>query len=205
MAYETPRLIVRPWRDHPDDLARILDIYSRAEVCRWLGNPAPPPGRDAAPPTDRPAASGVREPSSGPAYPLTDLAHAARRQREWAERNAAAPYPCGIWAVERRDTGVAVGTVLLKVLPRSDGTVGEDIEVGWHLHPDSWGHGYATEAARGALDRAFAAGVPQVFAVLFPDNAASAAVTRRLGMTPLGLTDRWYGEELASFVLRRPA
>src|SRR3954447_10651878 len=35
-----------------------------------------------------------------------------------------------------REDGVVAGTVLFKPLP--DG-VGE-VEVGWHLHPDSWGH-----------------------------------------------------------------
>ena len=29
-----------------------------------------------------------------------------------------------------------------------------------------------------------------------------ASVARRLGMTPLGTTDRWYGETLAVFRLR---
>ena len=49
----------------------------------------------------------------------------------------------GCWAIECAD-GTVAGTVLFKPLP--DG-VGE-VEVGWHLHPDSWHHGYATEAAR---------------------------------------------------------
>ena len=50
----------------------------------------------------------------------------------------------GCWAIEPRDGSSPAGTLLLKPLP--DG-VGE-VEVGWHLHPDSWGRGYATEAAR---------------------------------------------------------
>ena len=32
-----------------------------------------------------------------------------------------------------------------------------------------------------------------------PDNAASIAVTRRLGMEELGRTDRYYGAELELF------
>lgn len=107
----------------------------------------------------------------------------------------------GVWAVEVTATGRVAGTVLLKPLP--DG-VGE-VEVGWHLHPDSWGHGYATEAARAVIDRGFLAGLPEVYAVVRPGNAASVAVCRRLGMTPLGRMRRWYDVELDAFRLMAPA
>jgi len=100
----------------------------------------------------------------------------------------------GVWAIEVRDTGVVAGTVLLVNLPES-----EEIEVGWHLHPDSWGHGYATEAARGAIAKGFAEGLSEIFAVVRPDNERSLAVCRRLGMTHLGPSDRWYGQTLELF------
>ncbi|RBY87935.1 N-acetyltransferase [Blastococcus sp. TF02A-30] len=106
----------------------------------------------------------------------------------------------GCWAVERRD-GVVAGTLLLKPLPNGVG----EVEVGWHLHPDSWGHGYATEAARAVVDRAFAAGLPEVYAVVRPGNAPSLAVCRRLGMTPLGRMTRWYDVELEVFRQMAPA
>ena len=105
----------------------------------------------------------------------------------------------GCWAVELAD-GTVAGTVLFKPLP--DG-VGE-VEVGWHLHPDSWGHGYATEAARAVIERGFAAGLPEVYAVVRPGNEASKAVCRRLGMVPLGRLRRWYDVELEAFRLMAP-
>src|SRR5438270_10535726 len=105
----------------------------------------------------------------------------------------------GCWAVERED-GVPAGTVLLKPLPNGVG----EVEVGWHLHPDSWGHGYATESARAVVDRAFDAGLPEVYAVVAPGNAASLAVCRRLGMAPLGRMRRWYGVDLEAFRLMAP-
>jgi RimJ/RimL family protein N-acetyltransferase len=37
-----------------------------------------------------------------------------------------------------------------------------------------------------------------------PANERSVAVTRRLGMAPIGLTDRWYGVQLAAFRAGRP-
>jgi RimJ/RimL family protein N-acetyltransferase len=105
----------------------------------------------------------------------------------------------GVWAIERPD-GVVAGTVLFKPLPNGVG----EVEVGWHLHPDSWGHGYATEAARAVIDRGFSAGVPEVYAVVRPGNAPSMAVCRRLGMTALGRLRRWYDVELEAFRLVAP-
>ena len=106
----------------------------------------------------------------------------------------------GCWAIERPDTVVA-GTVLLKPLPNGVG----EVEVGWHLPPDSWGHGYATEAARAVIERGFDAGLPEVYAVVRPGNAASLAVCARLGMQPLGLFHRWYDVDLEAFRLMAPA
>jgi RimJ/RimL family protein N-acetyltransferase len=105
----------------------------------------------------------------------------------------------GCWAIECADGQVA-GTVLFKPLPNGVG----EVEVGWHLHPDSWGHGYATEAARAVIERGFAAGVPEVYAVVRPGNEASMAVCRRLGMAPLGRLRRWYDVELEAFRLMAP-
>jgi RimJ/RimL family protein N-acetyltransferase len=106
----------------------------------------------------------------------------------------------GCWAIERPD-GVVAGTVLFKPLPNGVG----EVEVGWHLHPDSWGHGYATEAARAVIERGFDAGLPEVYAVVRPGNEASLAVCARLGMQPLGLFRRWYDVELEAFRLMAPA
>jgi RimJ/RimL family protein N-acetyltransferase len=118
----------------------------------------------------------------------------------WAEIPRVHPC-CGCWAIEVRGGAPdVVGTVLLKPLP--DG-VGE-VEVGWHLHPDSWGHGYATEAARAVVERAFGAGLPEVYAVVRPGNEASLAVCRRLGMERLGRMRRWYDVELEAFRLMAP-
>lgn len=177
--YETDRLVVRDWTEEPADLARIFEIYSRPEVARWL---------------------------NAPNLPLTDPAQAVERVRAWHARSASFGDPYGIWAVQVRETGHSVGTVLLKPLPgRDEREMTDDIEVGWHLDPQAWGHGYATEAARGALDRGFAAGVRQIYAVVAPENDASMAVARRLGMAPIGRRTDWYGgEEVETFLLQRP-
>ncbi|MFR9775552.1 GNAT family N-acetyltransferase [Micromonospora sp. MS34] len=173
----TDRLLVRDWTETPEDLARVYDIYSRDEVMRWLGGGK---GR------------------------MTDPAEALERVRAWRDRYAPYAGRWGIWAIEPRDAGRSAGSVLLKPLPGRDGvTATDDIEVGWHLHPDSQGRGYATEAARAVLDREFAAGTPQVYAVVMAGNGASMAVARRLGMTHLGVRTDWYGGvDLETFVLK---
>jgi RimJ/RimL family protein N-acetyltransferase len=55
------------------------------------------------------------------------------------------------------------------------------------------------------VDRAFEAGLPEVYAVVRPGNTASLAVCRRLGMTPLGRLRRWYDVDLEAFRLMAPA
>ncbi|MEV5966698.1 GNAT family N-acetyltransferase [Kribbella sp. NPDC051952] len=172
VVYETDRLMVRDWVDTDED--RVFDIYRRWEVSRWLG----------------------AEPRV-----MTDRGAATKVIARWNERNQDSTY--GVWAVEERSTGTVAGTVLLVPLPEpSDGTASKgEVEVGWHFHPDSWGRGLATEAARGAIGHGFTAGLSQIHAVVRPDNAASLAVCHRLTMRPIGRTSRWYGAELEAFLI----
>jgi RimJ/RimL family protein N-acetyltransferase len=58
------------------------------------------------------------------------------------------------------------------------------VEVGWRLHPDAWGHGYATEAAAASLDYGFGAGgLDEIVAFTTTVNTRSQAVMERLGMS----------------------
>lgn len=84
----------------------------------------------------------------------------------------------GMWIVERREDGAAVG----QVGPwNPDGWVAP--EVGWWLLDAAFeGHGYAREAAIAARAHAFdTLGWPAVYSVIAPDNARSIALARRLG------------------------
>lgn len=110
---------------------------------------------------------------------------------EIIERQLFAEHPeFGNWAVVERWSGRPVGSVLLKPLPDGDG----EIEIGWHLHPDSWGKGFASEAAGALLKHGFASGLDEIWAVTYLDNHRSIAVCRRIGMRLLGITNRWYHE-----------
>jgi len=163
--FESERLILRPWTHEPDDLDRLVDLYSRPSLVRFLGV--------------------VREPVGT----LVD---------DWRKRMESDPRQV-IAAVEVRSTGVVAGTVLYNLLPGD-----HHMEVGWHLHPDSEGHGYATEAGQAVIDRGFALGVPEVFALVVPKNLKSQRVCRRLGMSHLGRTRRYHDTEYELFHLVAP-
>jgi RimJ/RimL family protein N-acetyltransferase len=77
-------------------------------------------------------------------------------------------------------------------LSDADGPTGL-IEVGWHLHPQHQGQGFATEAAGALLAAAATAGIGEVLALTDLDNVRSQAVAARLGMSDEGTTDRWFG------------
>ena len=56
-------------------------------------------------------------------------------------------------------------------------------EIGFTLHPDHQGHGYATEAAEAIVELAFGTyGLHRVCAGVEPRNTASVRVLERLGM-----------------------
>src|SRR5689334_4251897 len=56
-------------------------------------------------------------------------------------------------------------------------------EIGFLLHPDHQGHGYATEAAEAIVELAFGAyRLHRVYGCVEPRNAASVRVLERLGM-----------------------
>jgi len=60
-------------------------------------------------------------------------------------------------------------------------------EVGWSLHRDATGKGYAVEAAVASMDYAFdVLGWTQVIHCIDPDNLASARVAAVLGSKNLG-------------------
>jgi RimJ/RimL family protein N-acetyltransferase len=170
---QTDRLIIRPWRQ--SDAERVLDIQSRWDVVRWLDD-------DAA--------------------VLTDVDQARERIGSWQAVPAKDGPPCGHWAVEVKDTGVVAGAVMLLRLPPLNRPAGaREHQVGWHLHPDSHGRGYAREAAAAALAYGFGNGLQTIHALMYVDNAPSAKVARALGMAERGVvTDQWYPGDSLVFV-----
>ncbi|WP_408286355.1 GNAT family N-acetyltransferase [Paraburkholderia aspalathi] len=65
--------------------------------------------------------------------------------------------------------------------------VGPEIEIGWRLNREAWGHGYATEAARPVAIYALRTlGLREIVADIHPENSASIRVASKLGMTHRG-------------------
>jgi RimJ/RimL family protein N-acetyltransferase len=89
----------------------------------------------------------------------------------------------GLWALERRDTGEFIGFTGLNLMPEGTPGAGGQ-EIGWRLAASSWHQGYATEAAKAAVDVAFnGLGLPEIWSITSVLNEPSRAVMRRLGMT----------------------
>ncbi len=122
--------------------------------------------------------------------PMVRLDEAEDRIRRWADTEDR-DRGFGVWAVTREGDDTAVGVLLLRPMADVD-----DVEIGWTLNPEVHGRGYATEAARGAIEHARAHGHPRVRAITYPDNEPSKAVCERLGMHCLGeVPDPWYGSD----------
>jgi RimJ/RimL family protein N-acetyltransferase len=97
----------------------------------------------------------------------------------------------GQWALEEKASGAFVGRAGTHRPELADWP---GIEVGWALHPDHWGKGFATEAGAAAVDYAFAHhDVDALYSVILPENRASQDVARRLGFEP------WQERVLSSF------
>jgi RimJ/RimL family protein N-acetyltransferase len=156
------------------DAERVLDIHSRLDVIRWLSDP--------------------------PYVPMADLDEARTWLANWASLPEGGPYDVGL-AIEVKETGAMVGAVMIVPEPNANY---DERQIGWHLHPDAVGYGYATEAAAALLDDAFGRGLDEIWCGMFPDNAPSAAVAERLGLRPLGVVpDPWYEGEGRLFFATR--
>jgi RimJ/RimL family protein N-acetyltransferase len=92
----------------------------------------------------------------------------------------------GLWALEEAATGRFLGFTGLNPMPLGVPGAG-GMEVGWRLARHAWHQGYATEAARAALDVGFrGAGLAEIWSMTAVLNTPSEAVMCRLGMTRYG-------------------
>jgi RimJ/RimL family protein N-acetyltransferase len=88
----------------------------------------------------------------------------------------------GLWAVEIVDTGDFAGFVGLN-RPSFTAHFTPAVEVGWRLAHRHWHQGYASEAARAALDYGFSSlDLEEIVSFTSTSNLRSQAVMERLGM-----------------------
>lgn len=87
------------------------------------------------------------------------------------------------WPVFRLSDDAHVGCAGLRPVPGGEGV----LELGFHLRPESWGQGFATEAARAVVRYAFTtAAARTLVAGHHPQNEASGRVLQRLGFRHTG-------------------
>jgi RimJ/RimL family protein N-acetyltransferase len=87
------------------------------------------------------------------------------------------------WAVEVPGVAPFIGAVGLSTV-RFEASFTPAVEVAWRLHRHFWGQGYATEAARAAIEDGFTrVGLREIVALTTLENKASQRVMERLGMT----------------------
>ena len=177
MVFETDRLYARPWS--VDDVEAAFEIYRKPEVNRYLG----------------------RNPKS-----LETTEEAQEMLERWVANQAKRPVGQGTWALVRKEDEKIIGTIMCKALPNAEREPSGEIEIGWHLDPEAWGYGYATEAGLAVAEYGFKKdpNLPRVLAVVYPENTASKKVASKVGMTHLGLSSDYYGMELELFELKRP-
>jgi RimJ/RimL family protein N-acetyltransferase len=117
--------------------------------------------------------------------------------QQWVAEDARMIPPAGRWAVELREERRLIGGATLLPLPPDD-----EYEIGWQLHPDAWGRGYATETGLALARWAFKEGIEQVIALVRPSNSRALTMIRRVGMEWVGETEKYHSLRLQVFRLR---
>jgi uncharacterized protein YhfF len=126
-----------------------------------------------------PMVAALRSPAFPQDVPLAQIKSLAgvedritRCQSAWAAGRAY------IWSIEGREEGALLGQVTLARRPQPDAW-----SLAYWIHPQRWGQGYATEAARPAVDFGFERlGAALIWAGAAPWNRASLRVLEKLGM-----------------------
>jgi len=120
----------------------------------------------------------------------------------------------GLWAAERLDTHQCIGFIGLSEPSWHVDGLTPCIEVGWRLAKQHWGHGFAPEGAKAALQYAFDhVRLPNDEVVSFTTtrNLKSQRVMQKIGMTldparefDHPMTPGWIGQRHVVHVIDRP-
>lgn len=106
----------------------------------------------------------------------------------------------GLLGVVLRDSGTLIGDCGL-VWQEVEGV--QEPEIGYHVHREHQGRGYATEAARAVRDYAFGTlACDHVISMIRPENLASRRVAEKNGLT-VDRTVFWRGYDHCVYQLRK--
>jgi len=154
---ETERLILR--KPRPEDADDFEPAYADPEVMRFMGD----------------GSTGTRE----------QIERGIRFWLERWEKNG-----IGLFSMESRETGRVVGRAGFLVWD-TDGwetssfdEAGEraEVELGWLVVREHWGHGYATEAALALRDWGIQErGLTRLISLIRPGNVRSVRVAEKIG------------------------
>jgi len=174
----TPRLTLR--LPTPNDLDAFAHIFADPEVCKYIGDGKPRP-------RDR-------------------VEQSLRNCILCWERKGFGPF-----AVLHQ--GRIIGDTLLYPIARSGtdfadfSARGPEIEIGYRFAKSAWGQGFATEAAKAAMEWAFSSAgpnLPELIAVTYPENTASQRVLEKIGMQRIGETRDYYNAVTSLFRRKHP-
>jgi len=105
----------------------------------------------------------------------------------------------GPWIITRRDDSAIIGRAGIW---HAEG--GPGVELGWMIRRDAWGLGFATEAARAALEWAWHhVNTDRIVSVINADNRPSLRIAEKLGQS-LERRDSVNGSDVLTFAIRRP-
>jgi ribosomal-protein-alanine N-acetyltransferase len=105
----------------------------------------------------------------------------------------------GLWAVIRREDGELIGNC--GIIPVEG--VGPEVELSYDFRRESWGKGYATEAARVCLRFGLEdLGFRRIIAITYPDHLASRRVMEKAGMHLQG-AGRYYKHDMVVYAITR--
>jgi RimJ/RimL family protein N-acetyltransferase len=99
------------------------------------------------------------------------LRNVERMLRHWKD------YGYGQWSVVEKNTGNVIGCVGFYHREQQS-----DIEIGWIIRRSHWGNGFATEAARAAIDWTWrTTSIDHIISLIRPTDARSMRVAEKSG------------------------
>lgn len=133
--------------------------------------------------------------SDGEPRPWEHHLEAIPKLLKYSEKNPG----LGLWTAYLKETGEFMGWYILKHLLETG-----EVEVGFRLKKKFWNKGYSTEAGKALVRYGFeTVGLKRIIAIVRPDNLASQAVIKKLGLKEEG-TGTYYGIHCLYFGLDCP-
>jgi RimJ/RimL family protein N-acetyltransferase len=112
--------------------------------------------------------------SDGAPRPLGHNEMAVPRLEIYAQKNPG----LGLWPVYLTSSGEFMGWFILKHLLDTG-----EIEIGFRIKKKFWNQGFSTEAGKALIQHGFETlGLERIIAIVRPDNLASQAVIKKIGL-----------------------